>query len=275
MISSIDLTSRASSMTCWPSRTVMPSSAEGGQHRRLDDVDADRHVGDALGPEDVADLAGGGAEQAGVRGDRAAQADHPGVDVLRAQPRAVEPVVLGRRAEVPDVRVAAARQQRVAGHLVARPLADVGARDVADVVEVEQQDRAEVGRRQRRRGPRRAGRSRSRSTFQRSSQSTFIEPGEAGGGITTGSPDADRSMTLRVGGRTFVHPCYTRTEGAQVALAAPDPWVAVPECALTLCKVAIWLDTCSLALHTPGIVGDRPTLWRRSHMRTDPTGGSA
>ena len=79
-------------------------------------------------------------------------------------------------------------------------------------------------------------------------------------------------MTLRVGGRTFVHPCYTRTEGAQVALAAPDPWVAVPECALTLCKVAIRLDTCSLALHTPGIVGDRPALWRRSHMRTDPTG---
>ena len=80
------------------------------------------------------------AEQAGVRGDGAAQPDHPGVDVLLAQPRAVEPVVLGRRAEVPDVRVAAAGQERVAGHLVARPLADVGARDVADVVEVEQQD---------------------------------------------------------------------------------------------------------------------------------------
>ena len=131
---------------------------QGGQHRRLDDVDADRHVRHALGPEQVADLAGRGPEQAGVRGDRAAQPDHPGVDVLRAQPRAVEPVVLGGRAEVPDVGVAAARQQRVAGHLVARPLADMRARDVPDVVEVEQQDRADVGRRKRRRGHASCGR---------------------------------------------------------------------------------------------------------------------
>ena len=96
-----------------------------------------------------------------------------------AQPRAVQPVVLGGRAEVPDVRLAAAGQQRVAGHLVARPLADVGARDVADVVEVEQQD---ARRGPTRRAPSRARPSRyvrSRSTFQRSSQSTFIEPGEA------------------------------------------------------------------------------------------------
>ena len=145
-ISSIDLTSRASSMTCWPSRTVTPASVEGGQHRRLDDVDAERHVGGALGLEDRRDLARRGTEQAGVRGHGAAQPDHPGMDVLRPQPRAVQPVVLGGRAEVPDVRVAAAGQQRVAGHLVARPLADVGARDVADVVEVEQQDGADVRR---------------------------------------------------------------------------------------------------------------------------------
>ena len=123
-----------------------------GQHRRLGDVHADRHVGDALGTQDRGDLARPRPEQAGVRGDRAAQADHAGVDVLLAQPRAVEPVVLGGRAEVPDVGVAAAGQQRVAGHLVARPLADVGARDVADVVEVEQQDCTQVGGRERRPG---------------------------------------------------------------------------------------------------------------------------
>ena len=52
--------------------------------------------------------------------------------------------MLGRRPEVPDVRLAAAGQQRVAGHLVARPLPDVGARDVADVVEVEEQDRPDL-----------------------------------------------------------------------------------------------------------------------------------
>ena len=125
---------------------------ERGEHRRLDDVHAERHVDDALGAEDLADLAGGRAEQAGIRCDGAAQPDHPGVDVLRAHPRAVEAMVLRGRAEVPDVRVAAARQQGVAGHLVARPLADVGARDVADVVEVEQQDGADVGRRRAPRG---------------------------------------------------------------------------------------------------------------------------
>ena len=75
-----------------------------------------------------------------------------------AQPRAVEAVVLGGRAEVPDVRLAAAGQQRVAGHLVARPLADVGAGDVADVVEVEEQQRAEVRRRQGAAWPDRSGR---------------------------------------------------------------------------------------------------------------------
>ena len=96
-------------------------------------------------------------EEAGVRGHGAAQPDHPGMDVLRPQPRAVQAMVLGGRAEVPDVRIAAAGQERVAGHLVARPLADVGARDVADVVEVEEQDGAEVGRLERGPGARRAG----------------------------------------------------------------------------------------------------------------------
>ena len=126
---------------------------ERGEHRRLDDVHAERHVDGALGAEDLADLAGGPTEQAGIRCDGAAQPDHPGVDVLRAQPRAVEAMVLRGRAEVPDVRVTAPRQEGVAGHLVARPLADVGARDVADVVEVEQQDGAEVGGVERRRAP--------------------------------------------------------------------------------------------------------------------------
>ena len=129
-----------------------PLVGQGGRHRRLDDVDAERHVGDTLGTQDPGDLLGRSPEQAGVGGDRPAQPDHPGVHVLLRQPRAVQAVVLGRRAEVPDVRVAAAGQQRVARHLVARPLADVGARRVADVVEVEQQDGAEVGGRERRPG---------------------------------------------------------------------------------------------------------------------------
>ncbi len=60
-----------------------PLRLERGQHRRLDDVDAERHVGDALRPEDRGDLTRGVPEQAGVGGDRTAQPDHPGVDVLR------------------------------------------------------------------------------------------------------------------------------------------------------------------------------------------------
>ena len=116
------------------------------QHRRLHDVDADRHVGHAFGSEDVGDLAGGPREEPGRRRDGAAQADHAALDVLRRQPRRMEAVMLRRAAEVPQVRRAAARQQRVAGHLVAGPLADVGGRDVADVVEVEEEQRAQVGR---------------------------------------------------------------------------------------------------------------------------------
>ena len=80
-----------------------------------------------------------------VGGDRAAQPDHAGVDVLGLEPRGVEAVMLRGRAEVPDVRLAAAGEQHVAGHLVARPLADLGAADVADVVVVEEQQRAELG----------------------------------------------------------------------------------------------------------------------------------
>src|SRR5262245_13465040 len=52
-------------------------------------------------------------------------------------------MVLGRRAEVPDVRVAVAGEERVAGELVARPLADHRAGRVADVVLVEAEQRAE------------------------------------------------------------------------------------------------------------------------------------
>ena len=125
--------------------------------------------------QDLGDLARGPREQAGVRARRRRAARSSRRGCSRAQPRAVQAVVLGRRPEVPEVRLAAARQQRVAGHLVAGPLADVGARDVADVVEVEQQDRARrrdaasAASRAREAVRRAAGR-----RYQRSSQSTFM-----------------------------------------------------------------------------------------------------
>ena len=66
------------------------------------------------------------------------------------EPRRMQPVMLRRRAEIPDVRIAVAGEQRVARQLVARPLADDGARRVADVVLVEAQQRAEPRVRERR-----------------------------------------------------------------------------------------------------------------------------
>ena len=73
------------------------------------------------------------------------------------QPRRVQLVVPRRGAEVPDVRIAVAGQQRVARELVARPLADHGAGRVADVVLVEAQQRAEARVARARRACARAG----------------------------------------------------------------------------------------------------------------------
>ena len=77
-------------------------------------------------------------------GHRAAHRRDAGAEVLLGQPRREQLVVAGGRAEVPEDRIGAAREQREARVLVARPLADVRARDVADVVRVEQQHRAEL-----------------------------------------------------------------------------------------------------------------------------------
>jgi len=61
------------------------------------------------------------------------------------QPRRVQAMVLRRRAEIPDVGIAVAGQQRVACELVAGPFADDRARDIADVVLVETEQRAQTG----------------------------------------------------------------------------------------------------------------------------------
>jgi hypothetical protein len=53
-------------------------------------------------------------------------------------------VMAGRGAEVPEDRVVASGEERVARVLVARPLADVRARDIADVVRVEEEQGAEI-----------------------------------------------------------------------------------------------------------------------------------
>ena len=89
-------------------------------HRRLDDVDAERHVAHALGVEQRLDLARRVAKQHAVAADRAAQAQQPRAAVIVLQPRRVQPVVLRRRAEIPDVRIAVAGQQANSGVSLSR-----------------------------------------------------------------------------------------------------------------------------------------------------------
>ena len=118
-------------------------------HRRLDDVDADRHLVDAGFAQQRGDFLGVIFHQAEARRHGAAQADEAGLAMLLQQPRRIEPVVHGGRAEIPDDRLLALGEQREAGELVALPFADLGRGHVADVVDVEQQQRAEVGALQR------------------------------------------------------------------------------------------------------------------------------
>src|SRR5256885_859017 len=54
--------------------------------------------------------------------------------MVGGEPRRIELVVLRRAAEVPDVGIAVAGEERIARELIARPFADHGARRVADVV---------------------------------------------------------------------------------------------------------------------------------------------
>ena len=112
-------------------------------HRRLDDVDADRHLVNAGLLEQRSDLLGVTLHQPEGGIDGAAQADQPGLAVLRLEPRRVELVVHGGGAEIPQDRLAVAGEQRPAAELVALPFADLGRGDVADVVDVEDQQRAE------------------------------------------------------------------------------------------------------------------------------------
>src|SRR5215470_2926368 len=113
------------------------------EERRLDQVDAERHPGDAFGFQDVAKLDGRLLEEPGLRGDRATHADHARERLARRDLRRVEAMVPRGGAEVPDPGLAVAGQQAPARELVARPLADDGAGEIADVVLVEDEDRAE------------------------------------------------------------------------------------------------------------------------------------
>ena len=159
---------RASRNTCWPSTTSMPSACSA--HRTgisMTSTPSGSPAGRAraaprrsCGPPPRRSPASGWNAPRSV--------EMPPAPVLAAPPlarrRVVEPgvvqlVVPGRRAEVPEDRLAAAGQQREADQLVHRPRADVGGRHVADVGEVEARA-ARRARSARARPCRRASRSR-------------------------------------------------------------------------------------------------------------------
>ena len=107
-------------------------------------VDPERLVVEAELAQLVCDLRAKPVRDPGLDGHRAAHRRDAGAEVLRREPRREQLVVAGGRSEVPQDRVRAAHEQREAGVLVPRPLADVRARDVADVVRVEQQHAPEI-----------------------------------------------------------------------------------------------------------------------------------
>ena len=75
------------------------------QHGGLGEVDADRHLVDAGALQERHDLAGVALHQPGRRRHRAAHAEHAGAHVVGRQPVAIEAMVDGGRAEVPDDRL--------------------------------------------------------------------------------------------------------------------------------------------------------------------------
>jgi hypothetical protein len=114
------------------------------QHGQLDRVDADRLAEQTalleLDPDLVRDALGA----AGLRRHRAAQRRDARARAPVAQPRVVDLVVAGGRAEVPHDRLVVLGQEAEAVELVLRPRADVRGRDVADVRHVEAQQRPDL-----------------------------------------------------------------------------------------------------------------------------------
>ena len=64
--------------------------------------------------QDRFDLLARPAHQPDLGINRAAQAEHPGVAIMLRQPGREQPMMLGGRAEIPEMRLAVAGEQRVA-----------------------------------------------------------------------------------------------------------------------------------------------------------------
>src|SRR5881397_2093438 len=116
VISSWLLISRAASIICWPSDfdTLL---LQRKKHRRLADIKTQRHVGDAFFFQKIFDLLCGLLEQADLGANRSAHSGIPCANVVLMQPRAIDPMMTRRRAEVPNPRVTGSRKQTISDQL--------------------------------------------------------------------------------------------------------------------------------------------------------------
>src|SRR5262249_9144501 len=120
-----------------------PLEREEGLHVRQ--VDPERIADDAALLELAMDARSECIWDACLARHRAAHRRHARLPARLREPWGVKPVVLRSGAEVPQHRVALAREEDAARAFVAGPLADVRARDIADVVLVEEEHRSEIG----------------------------------------------------------------------------------------------------------------------------------
>jgi hypothetical protein len=115
------------------------------QDGHLDDVHAHRTGAQTVLVEHLGHLPGDLLGDASLGVEGTAQSGDAGAGPVRpVQPRVVELVVSGGRAEVPDDRLPAARQHGEADQLVHRPGADVRGRHIPDVGEVECQQGSQI-----------------------------------------------------------------------------------------------------------------------------------
>ena len=86
---------------------IEPCFLQFEHHRRLDDIDADRHLVAAGFLNERRDLLGVALHETECGVDGAAQTDQASLAILRLEPRRVELVVHGSRAEIPQDRIVA------------------------------------------------------------------------------------------------------------------------------------------------------------------------
>ena len=120
-ISSSVLILRASSITGCASAMCDARALQREQRRHVGDVDAERLAGETALEQLVGDMRGERIRHARLVGHRAAHGRHPGAPARLRQPGRVQLVVLGRRAEVPEDRVAVARTAARSGRSCRAP----------------------------------------------------------------------------------------------------------------------------------------------------------